>query len=275
LATPLSHSPLALEAREEQQRIVLDVLAAAVGEPVPYSRLRDAGVEFPAAVVAELALAALPVRRCPTTTGSRSRGPAVRLCEPVVMEEAEPPPAVALRLLGRPARRSRRRAALLAAAGSVACAVIALALTGSLASGGHRRLIREASVSQPRRTGEASARSRSHQTVARRPVAAQPSAASLQLYGHDLLAAVRYAQAAAVLRQAIGATRMSVATCAQPAGKTCLVYAYSLYDLGRALLLAGEPRAAAAMLEVRLRIANQLPVVAAELALARAAVTRG
>lgn len=73
-----------------------------------------------------------------------------------------------------------------------------------------------------------------------------------------------------MLREAMRATGMDGAGCAEPVGESCLVYAYALYDLGRALLLDGRPAEAVVVLEERLRIANQRPVVAAELALARA-----
>jgi hypothetical protein len=69
------------------------------------------------------------------------------------------------------------------------------------------------------------------------------------------------------------ATGEDVARCAQPVGDSCLVYAYALYDLGRALLLEGQPREATVVLQHRLRIANQQAVVASELALARASAT--
>jgi hypothetical protein len=99
-----------------------------------------------------------------------------------------------------------------------------------------------------------------------------PLAAQLQLQGHALLASGAYASAAALLRRSIAASGEGLAACLQPLTVACLTYAYALYDLGRALLLGGNPQAAVAVLEDRLEIDNQRPVVAAELSLARAAV---
>jgi tetratricopeptide (TPR) repeat protein len=42
-----------------------------------------------------------------------------------------------------------------------------------------------------------------------------------------------------------------------------VTYAYALYDLGRSLLLSGDPQAAVPVLQQRLKIPNQTPVVQA------------
>jgi hypothetical protein len=63
---------------------------------------------------------------------------------------------------------------------------------------------------------------------------------------------------------AIPVLRNAVAN-ASPAS---LIYAYALYDLGRSLRLAGDPRAAVPILYRRLQIPNQTGVVRTELALA-------
>jgi hypothetical protein len=55
----------------------------------------------------------------------------------------------------------------------------------------------------------------------------------------------------------------------------CLTYAYALYDLGRALLLDGDPRAALGVLSERLQIDNQRATVQEQLELARAADAGG
>jgi hypothetical protein len=94
-------------------------------------------------------------------------------------------------------------------------------------------------------------------------------ATQLEARGHELLNAGRYAGAVPVLRRALSATGESLRGCVRPASEQCLTYAYALYDLGRALLLGGSPVAAVGVLEHRLRIENQQPVVAAELASAR------
>jgi hypothetical protein len=51
-------------ALEQQQALLVGALRRAVGQPVSYDELRDAGIEFPASVVSELELAGLPVERC-------------------------------------------------------------------------------------------------------------------------------------------------------------------------------------------------------------------
>jgi hypothetical protein len=94
-------------------------------------------------------------------------------------------------------------------------------------------------------------------------------AAQLEAQGHELLGEERYGQAIPVLKRALAATGESLASCLQPAGEPCLTYAYALYDLGRALLSSGAAAAAVGVLEDRLQIENQRPVVAAELESAR------
>jgi tetratricopeptide (TPR) repeat protein len=70
-----------------------------------------------------------------------------------------------------------------------------------------------------------------------------------------------YTAAIPVLRQAIAA--------ASPGDVN---YAYALYDLGRSLRLAGDPQAAIPVLQRRLQIPNQTPVVLSELRLTQRAV---
>jgi tetratricopeptide (TPR) repeat protein len=66
-----------------------------------------------------------------------------------------------------------------------------------------------------------------------------------------------YPAAISVLRQAVAA-----------AAPSTLTYAYALYNLGRSLRLAGDPRAAVPILWQRLQIPNQTATVRAELTLA-------
>src|ERR1700733_1300534 len=61
---------------DEQQSVVLNALRRAAGEPVSFSELREAGVEFPASIVSELELAGVPIERC---RGAGGRGAGVRL----------------------------------------------------------------------------------------------------------------------------------------------------------------------------------------------------
>jgi eukaryotic-like serine/threonine-protein kinase len=82
------------------------------------------------------------------------------------------------------------------------------------------------------------------------PSTAPPSPSALQLQGHDQMLAGTYPEAIATLRRALQAA---------PPGS--LTYAYTLYDLGRSLLLSGDPNDAIGVLEQRLRIPNQTGVV--------------
>lgn len=95
-------------------------------------------------------------------------------------------------------------------------------------------------------------------------------AAELQLRGHELLDAGEYTEAAHLLNKALAASGKNVQNCLQPVSGACRTYAYALYDLGRALMLGGIPAAAVPVLERRLQIENQRPVVTVALEQARA-----
>jgi hypothetical protein len=69
----------------------------------------------------------------------------------------------------------------------------------------------------------------------------------------------------------VRASGESLVGCSQPAGEACLTFAYALYDLGRALRLAGRHAEAVSVLSDRLRIDNQRETVRHELDLARGA----
>lgn len=73
---------------EHQQEILVNALRRAQGAPVSYVELRDAGVEFPAAVVSELVLAGVPIERCSHSGPDGRRIVGVRLLEPA----ADPTP---------------------------------------------------------------------------------------------------------------------------------------------------------------------------------------
>lgn len=77
-----------------------------------------------------------------------------------------------------------------------------------------------------------------------------PTAEQLQLAGHNELLAGNYPEAIATLKKALLA-----------ADHTSNTYAYGLYDLGVALLKSGDPADAVPILEQRLKIPNQTPVV--------------
>jgi hypothetical protein len=79
---------------------------------------------------------------------------------------------------------------------------------------------------------------------------APPTAEQLQLTGHSELLAGQYPEAIATLRKAVSA-----------ADRGSITYAYGLYDLGVALLKSGHPSDAVPILEQRLKIPNQTPVV--------------
>jgi eukaryotic-like serine/threonine-protein kinase len=80
------------------------------------------------------------------------------------------------------------------------------------------------------------------------------NAQQLQLTGHQEMMNGNYQSAITTLRKAVSSA---------PAGS--LTYAYGLYDLGRALVLAGDPGGAVPILEQRLKIPNQTGVVQQEL----------
>ena len=85
-----------------------------------------------------------------------------------------------------------------------------------------------------------------------------------------MLEAGRYREATPILRDALAATGEQVGDCVTPASEACLTYAYALYDLGRSLQLGGDPAGAVPILQSRLEIDNQRPVVQAALEAARA-----
>ena len=88
------------------------------------------------------------------------------------------------------------------------------------------------------------------------------SGASLNDRGFALMNEGRYDEAIPLLEQAVNS---------YPAGTTDLGYAYALFNLGRALRLAGRPAEAVPVLQRRLAIPNQRGVVKRELQLAQAA----
>ena len=91
-------------------------------------------------------------------------------------------------------------------------------------------------------------------TTATLPAPQPPAAAGLEARGHQLMLDGAYSAAIPVLRQAIAT--------ASPGDVN---YGYALFDLGRSLRLAGDPHAAIPVLQRRLQIPNQTPVVLSEL----------
>jgi tetratricopeptide (TPR) repeat protein len=97
-------------------------------------------------------------------------------------------------------------------------------------------------------------------TVTGTPAAATtpaPVADTLEARGHQLMLSGNYSAAIPVLRQAVAA-----------APHSSLTYAYALYDLGRSLRLAGDPKDAVTVLYQRLQIPNQTETVREQLQLA-------
>jgi len=94
--------------------------------------------------------------------------------------------------------------------------------------------------------------------------ASDPGTAGAQLNdeGYSLIQQGRYAEAIPVLRQAVASF---------PRGTTDINLAYALFNLGRALRMAGHPEEAIPVLEQRLQIPNQIQTVQTELDAARAA----
>jgi tetratricopeptide (TPR) repeat protein len=101
------------------------------------------------------------------------------------------------------------------------------------------------------------------------------AATQLEARGHKLLGEGHYAAAIGDFRAALAASGQSSTRCGVPGSEACLTYAYALYDLGRALRLAGKPGSAVPVLTKRLRINNQRRTVKNELGLAKKAQGTG
>jgi serine/threonine-protein kinase len=166
-------------------------------------------------------------------------------------------------------RRGRARIAALAAlaAGLLAVAIIAAASGGrgkpratahaalTAHAGSGRHSAKGTSSTSASTGGTTTSNSGTTSTTTAPPSTANPT--TLEAQGHQLMVAGQYSSAIPILRQAVAS-----------AAPNSLTYAYALYDLGRSLRLAGNPRAAVPILWRRLQIPNQIPVVRAELALA-------
>jgi serine/threonine-protein kinase len=182
-----------------------------------------------------------------------------------------------------PGRRPRRRGARVPALAALAAgAAVAVAVAGTLGGGGPGRAHSAAST---QREASAAVGAAPHRHPARRPkpattttsttvsttTTATPAAATtpaplsqtLEARGHQLMMGGEYAAAIPVLRQAVAAA---------PPGS--LTQAYALYDLGRSLRLAGDPKDAASVLYHRLQIPNQTETVRVQLQLALQALGR-
>ncbi len=168
-------------------------------------------------------------------------------------------------------RRARRRGRILALAALIAGAIAAVAIAGNMGGGGGHPAQSAASVQHqasavtrttraPQKQKPAAPKPKTTQTVTATPAAATtapPAADTLEARGHQLMVNGDYTAAIAALRQAV-----------QAADPGSLTYAYALFDLGRSLRLAGDPKAAVSVLYQRLQIPNQTGVVRQELQLA-------
>jgi hypothetical protein len=270
------------------------MLGARVGEVVTYGELQQAGVEFPASVVSELELSGVALERCTRPGTAGAHGPGVRLLagsaaapapslpspQPQASArgpEASPPrpaappaPAARPRLrrperqdLAPPQARPRRvgRSAAALALALVVCAVAAIALSTGGGAAVHP---------QPTPIHRALRARGAHRAGGATVPVSELLAAQLEARGHQALVEGDYGAAIPQLRRALAASGESVQGCLQPTSEACLTYAYALFDLGHALALQGHGAAALRVLESRLRIANQQPTVAGEIAKVRA-----
>jgi eukaryotic-like serine/threonine-protein kinase len=162
---------------------------------------------------------------------------------------SSPPPG------GRTPRRRRRLGALAALLAVFAIVGVAAAAAAGVFSGssGNRTNDALAAGRAAQRAGSALGHS-STATTAQAAASAPTTAAELELTGHRQMLAGNYTQALQTLKQAVST--------AQPSSTT---YAYALYDLGRTMLLSGNPQAAIPVLRERLSIPLQTAVVRATL----------
>jgi serine/threonine-protein kinase len=164
-----------------------------------------------------------------------------------------------------------RRARIPALVALVAGVIASIAIAGTMGGGGGHPAQSAASVQHqtsaathkteaaPRKPA-ATPKPKTTPTVTVTPAAATtppPTADTLEARGHQLMADGNYTAAIATLRQAV-----------QAADPGSLTYAYALFDLGRSLRLAGDPKAAVTVLYQRLQIPNQTGVVRQQLQLA-------
>jgi hypothetical protein len=170
------------------------------------------------------------------------------------LEAALAGPAAPVRVVAqaqaRPGR-GRARAAILGVALAALATILGVwaVAGGSPARPGRRARSRAVSAAPRRVASRNSGRSRRGEpAAARAPVAV--AAVRLAVSGDDEIAAGDYRTAIVTLRRAV-----SVAPPGSP------VYASGLYDLGRAMVLAGDPSGAVPILEARLKIPEQTSAV--------------
>jgi eukaryotic-like serine/threonine-protein kinase len=206
-----------------------------------------------------------PPRGGATPRASAAPGASVTPRRPPPPASTAATAAAAIMPAGRGGHRRGRILALTALVVAV-CAVGVIAVAGVGGSGHpasasrrsktaqvvHRsqRAKRPAPAASSATTANPSSATASQSTTTTSSSSAGSSADQLQATGHQELLNGDYQQAIASLRQAVSA-----------AAPGSLTYAYALYDLGRSLTLSGDPASAIPVLQQRLKIPNQTPVV--------------
>jgi len=187
--------------------------------------------------------------------------------------EADVPPPAAF-----PRARGRRRGARLRVIVALLAIVALIGAIVSAASGGgdrvtaradhatNKRALAAADAAKSKDKGSSASRTSSTPTRSSTPAASTSSGdpAALNDQGFRLLNAGQADQAVPVLRKAVDACH------GDPSNLTC---AYAMYNLGKALRLAGRPDEAVTWLERRLQNPDQRATVERELAAARAAAS--
>ncbi|MGI8713857.1 MAG: tetratricopeptide repeat protein, partial [Solirubrobacteraceae bacterium] len=136
---------------------------------------------------------------------------------------------------------------------ALALAVIGVATAGLLAGGGSGTPARSSTTPALASIGtrHRATTKRAHASTGSKTASAEAaSAQQLQASGHREMLDGNYQTAIPTLRQAVSSS--------DPGS---LTYAYALYDLGRSLVLGGDPTGAIPVLRQRLKIPNQTPLV--------------
>ena len=236
-----------------------------------FSQALESALREPAVRPARVAPVAAATAQ--TRTLRPAAAPAGRTARSAPRRPVPAPPAPEL---PRPHRWRGPRVSAIAAL--AAAAIVAVAVAGTIGSGGgspasstardqqaaartRTTTVRHPTApSKPATKTQSTAAQTQTQTVTATPAAATtppPVAETLEARGHQLMEDGSYTAAIPVLRQALSS-----------ASPGSLTYAYALYDLGRSLRLAGDPKDAAQVLWQRLQIPNQTGAVRQQLQLA-------
>ncbi len=266
-----AEAPRASEINAELPRTVDGVLARGMAKR-PEQRFATAA-EF-AAAVGDAVGSAPPTQRLQRAQPGRTRARRAAAAQ-ARPRRPVPPPSSPPQASRSPQRGPHRRAIALFA---LAATALAVGLAAGSSGSSHPATAAKATISAALRpkvtTHAAPARkppvTHTHpappppttttQTATATPAAATtptpPTADTLEAQGHGLMLNGSYGAAIPVLQHAIAA-----------ASPSSLTYAYALFDLGHSLRMAGDPQAAAVVLQKRLAIPNQTEVVRQELQL--------